>query len=72
MLKVKLRGSDIRKILARKNLSQNWLAKRLCISSGYMAQILNGDKHPSPKVRERIQNYFKELEFDDLFNIRKK
>jgi transcriptional regulator with XRE-family HTH domain len=69
MQKVKLKGKEIRRILAKKNLSQGWLAKRLEITSGYMAQLLNGDKCPSPETRSKIQNYFKEMTFEQLFSF---
>lgn len=69
MQKVKLRGRAIRKILAQKNKSQNWLAQRMSITSGHMAQLLNGDRNPSPKVRQKFQEYFKELNFEQLFSF---
>jgi len=68
-MRVKVKGDFIREILIRKNKSQNWLAKKICISSGYMTQILNGVKHPSSGVREKIQGYFKDNKFDELFII---
>ncbi len=70
MVKVKLNSKAVRQVLARKNKSQNWLAKRLEISSGFMAQLLAGERCPSPNVRERIQAAFNDLRFEDLFTIK--
>jgi DNA-binding XRE family transcriptional regulator len=51
-----------------KNLSQNWLAEKLGISSGYMSQLMCGVRHPSPKMRQAFMDYFG-CEFDDIFKI---
>lgn len=67
MVRVKLRGAELRRIMVRRNLSQNNLAKRLEISSGYMAQLLNGERCPSPVTRQKLQDYFKDCSFDELF-----
>ena len=69
-MKAVLKGRKVREILIKKNKSQNWLAQRLEISSGYMAQILNGDRFPSPEVRQRLLDYFEGCSFDDLFRIK--
>ncbi len=68
-MKVYLRNKEIKKILIRKNKSQNWLAHRLEISTGYMSQLMDGSRHPSPQLRERIMNNLPENKFDDLFQI---
>jgi hypothetical protein len=68
-MKVHLRNKEIKKILIRKNKSQNWLAHRLEISTGYMSQLMDGSRHPSPPLRERIMNNLPEYKFDDLFQI---
>ncbi len=69
MVKVTLKRQAVASILARKNKSQNWLAGRLGISSGYMSQLLNGERAPSPRMRDRILEYFESMSFDDLFSI---
>ena len=69
-MKVYMRRKEVKKILIRKNKSQNWLARRLEISSGYMSQLMNGSRNPSPKLRERIMKKLPEHKFDDLFEIR--
>jgi len=69
MLKAKLKAPVVRRFLARKNRSQNWLARKMEISSGYLSQMLNGTRNPSPRVRERIMDVFEAHDFDDLFIV---
>ena len=69
-MKVALKSKEIKKILIRKNKSQNWLAHRLEVSTGYMSQLIDGSRNPSPKLRERIMNHLPEHKFDDLFAIK--
>jgi predicted transcriptional regulator len=69
-MKVNLKTKFIRKKLIRKNLSQNWLASRAGITSGYMSQLMDGSRYPSPKLRQRLMDVFPECEFDELFLIR--
>jgi transcriptional regulator with XRE-family HTH domain len=69
-MKVYMRRKEVKKILIRKNKSQNQLACSLEISSGYMSQLMNGSRNPSPKLRERIMKKLPEHKFDDLFEIK--
>jgi len=68
---VALKSSRIKKILARKNMSQNCFAMRLGLSSGYMSQLMSGMRNPSPSLREKIQAELKidESRFDEIFEI---
>ncbi len=65
-----LKNKKIKRLMIRKNKSQNWLAYRLDISSGYMSQLMDGSRSPSPKVRQHLLNIFSECNFDDLFVIK--
>ena len=58
---------NLRKDAARLNISQNKLARACKVSSGYMSQLLSGDRHPGPEVRARLLTVFKTMSFDDLF-----
>jgi len=71
-VKVELKSRFIRKKLIRKNMSQNWLALRIGVSSGYMSQLMDGSRHPSPAVRQKFLDTFPECDFDDLFKIRER
>jgi transcriptional regulator with XRE-family HTH domain len=68
-MKVKLKKQIIRRVLAKKNLSQNWLAIRVQTTSGYMSQLIRGIRTPSPEMRQRILNVLRDYQFDDLFII---
>ena len=67
---VELKNSEIKRQLARENITQNQLAQRLGITSGYMSQLICGTRNPSPKLRLRMMKLFPECDFDDLFIIR--
>ncbi len=68
-MKVKLNAAALSRILARKNVSQNWLAHRLGTTSGYMSQMMAGKRHPSPVMRRKMLKVLKDCEFDDLFTL---
>ena len=69
---VAIKSEAIRKILARKNMSQNWLARQLGVSSGYMSQLMTGVRNPSPDLRIKILEKLKmdESGFDKVFEIK--
>jgi len=69
MLKVKLKASAIRRYLAKKSKSQNWFARHIGISSGYLSQMLNGTRDPSPRMRRKILDILSGYEFDELFTL---
>ncbi len=78
---VKLKTLTLKKLLARRNLSQNAFARRISVSSAYMSQILSGERNPSPKLREKMLKSLNEsismrglppFRFEDLFIIRER
>ncbi len=69
-MKTFLKTKALQKILIRKNKSQNWFAHRIEVSTGYMSQLMDGSRCPSPKVREKIMNNLPDYCFDDLFAIK--
>lgn len=66
-VKVQLKSWVIRERLIKKCKSQNWLAERLGISTGYVTQLLDGSRNPSPTVRQKFLDAFPDCEFEDLF-----
>jgi len=68
-MKVRIRGDAIRRLLARKNMSQNWLAMKVETSSGYMSQLITGTRNPSAKMRNKILDILEDCQFDDIFLI---
>jgi transcriptional regulator with XRE-family HTH domain len=69
MVRVRLNREFVELLLARRNISQNSLARSLGLSSGYLAQLMNGARYPSPRLRRRILEMLNPLSFDDLFII---
>lgn len=69
MLKVKVKGSDIERLLTKRNLSQNAFAERLGISSGYISQLMRGSRYPSAELRAKILRQLGNVSFDDVFEI---
>jgi hypothetical protein len=69
MIKVKINKSVVLKETARRNMSLNMLANKAGISSGYISQLISGDRCPSPQLREKIQKALQPLTFDDIFII---
>ena len=67
--RVKLKPEPVWEEITRRNMSQNELARLLDISSGYLSQLLNGRKSPSPEVRRRLQAALDVGHFDDLFMV---
>jgi len=68
-MKTRLKNEKFAEVLTRRNLSQNWLAMKIGVSSGYMSQLMTGKRAPSPNVRQRILDHLPDLTFDDLFEI---
>ena len=69
MVKVRLNRDMVDILLVRRNITQNALARRLGLSSGYMAQLMNGVRYPGPRLRRRMLDLLFPLTFDDLFIV---
>ena len=50
--------------------SQNWLAREVDISRGYLSTLVNEGRAPSGRVRRRMQKVLGVEDFDDLFELR--
>ena len=57
--------------LERLGRSQNWLARELGISRGYLSTLINRGRAPSGRVRRRMQVVLGMEDFDDLFELRR-
>lgn len=68
-MKVKINRPAMKKVLVRRNVSQNMLASRIGISGGYFSQMMCGTRYPSGRVRQRILAALAPVTFDDLFII---
>ena len=67
--KARLKPEPVWELITRRNMSQNELARRSDISSGYLSQLISGRKNPSPDVRKRIQAALEVDQFDELFDL---
>jgi len=50
--------------------SQNWLAREVGISRGYLSTLVNEGRAPSGRIRRRMQRVLAVEDFDDLFELR--
>ena len=65
--RVRLKPETVWKCLNRLNLSQNKLAQRVGISSGYLSQLMTGTRCPSAEVRVGLMEALGVTDFDELF-----
>ena len=65
--RIKLKPAPVWELIGRRNMSQNELARRAEISSGYLSQLISGRKCPSPEVRQRLQAALEVERFEDIF-----
>jgi transcriptional regulator with XRE-family HTH domain len=69
LVKVRINPKPLWDAIARQNISQNELANRLGVSSGYMSQLVCGTRCPSPRLRRKMLEVLSPLTFDDLFTV---
>ncbi|HEX5322541.1 MAG TPA: helix-turn-helix transcriptional regulator [Capsulimonadaceae bacterium] len=67
-MKVMLKTHEVKRELARRNISQNGLAIKLGITSGYCSQLLAGVRCPSPALRSKLMGELR-LPFETLFSF---
>lgn len=65
--RVKLNPQVVRRRLIRLNLSQNELARRVGITSGYLSQMMKGTRCPSAEVLVRLMDVLGVTAFEELF-----
>ena len=64
---VRLNTPALWKRLTMLNRSQNWLAREIGISPGYMSMLVNAGRTPSGRIRQRMQKALGVKDFDELF-----
>ena len=64
---VRLKTEALWERLALLGRSQNWLARQIEISPGYLSTLVNERRAPSGRIRRRMQDVLGMAEFDDLF-----
>ena len=66
---VRLDAAALWERLALLNRSQNWLAREIGISSGYMSMLVNGGRAPSGRIRGRMLEALGIDDFHQLFRL---
>ncbi len=64
---VRLKTEALWERLALLGRSQNWLARQIGISPGYLSTLVNERRAPSGRIRRRMQDVLGMAELDDLF-----
>ena len=68
-MRIRIKHENLRRVLARRRLSQNRQAIRLGLSSGQLSDLTNGKRpYPSAGTRRKLLDGL-ELEFEELFEI---
>ena len=65
--RVKLNPDRVWKLMHRRHISQNELAKLSGMSSGYLSMLMRGIRCPSPERRRRLMKALGVTRFDDMF-----
>ena len=66
LLRVLLKPDAVWRLLDLLHISQNELARRVGISSGYMSDRMCGERLRSPHMRRRLQDILGVTDFHDL------
>ena len=69
-MKVTVKREPFLMILAKKNISQNGLARVTGLTSGLLSQIATGKRNVAPKTRDQILKALDDVSFDDIFAVR--
>ena len=67
--RVLLKTAAVWEMLDRLDMSQNELARRCGVTSGYLSHLMNGRRSPSPRVRRRLMEVLGVDDFHVLFFI---
>ena len=66
---VRLDTAAVWKRLALLNRSQNWLAREIGVSPGYVSKLVNEGRAPSGRIRERMQKALGVNDFHQIFRL---
>ena len=69
-IRVIIKAKALLEILAKRNMSQNGLARGSQLQSGHISQLISGKRNASPDSRQRLLNALPGVAFDDIFEIR--
>ena len=66
---VQLDAAALWERLALLNRSQNWLAREIGVSPGYLSMLVNGGRAPSGRIRRRMLKALGVDDFHQLFRL---
>ena len=66
---VRLDSAAVWRRLALLNRSQNWLAREMGVSPGYISKLVNEGRAPSGRIRRRMLKALGLNEFHQLFGL---
>lgn len=66
---VRLDTAALWRRLAVLNRSQNWLAREVGMSPGYLSTLVNEGRAPSGRIRRRMQMALGITRFEELFRL---
>ena len=66
---VRLDSAAVWRRLALLNRSQNWLAREMGVSPGYISKLVNEGRAPSGRIRRRMLKALGLNEFHQLFRL---
>ena len=66
---VRLNAAALWERLALLNRSQNWLAREIEVSPGYLSMLVNGGRAPSGRIRRRMLKALGVDDFHHLFTL---
>ena len=66
---VRLNAAALWKRLALLNRFQNWLAREIGISPGYLSLLVNEGRAPSGRIRRRMQKALGVEDFHELYRL---
>ena len=66
---VRLNSAAVWRRLALLNRSQNWLAREIGVSPGYVSKLVNEGRAPSGRIRKRMLKALGVDSFDQIFTL---
>ena len=66
---VRLKATALWRRLESLGRSQNWLARQVGMSPGYLSNLISEERAPSGRIRRRIQKALGVPDFDELFEL---
>ncbi len=66
---VRLKTTALWQRLESLDRSQNWLARQVGMSPGYLSNLISEERAPSGRIRRRIQKALGVPDFDELFEL---